>query len=235
MSERYAFSVLMSAQRELSKKSLPDLISEPRNAKQRLRNDVIEFFREKKCEWAASEIPTLGANLIQAITNALWVVDGFLSVREYSFQFLPRCSSSEPLLNELCKKLEQCSDYECVSVEDFSPLGSSAKYSYMKCVKNHGFAFPVVLVTYAHGNNVGNMNFVWKVPSCDESAFSDSQSVILKLQEKIPVFHTRAMRKQMFQRLGRLMPSVKPAILRNVYKSLTGMLLLLFHTSTCHC
>ena len=36
----------------------------------------MEFFREKKCEWAASVIPTLGANLIQAITNALWVVDG---------------------------------------------------------------------------------------------------------------------------------------------------------------
>ena len=322
-----AFTVLMNAQSQLSSRTnLPEVVSEPRNAKQRLRNDVIEFLRERECKWRASDVPTLGNSLTQAITNALWTIDGhhevfasqgfslpsfaprFMkyncpelskhrkrqaqnmsrselnlvsshifdclqahywsdepwsafkgeveqlaqSIHRYSeylqrsckkscfnqsrltpvrqvsenvsFQFLPQCRSLQPILNELSMKLQECADYEYLAVEDFSPNSSISKYQYTQCMKNHGFPFPAVLVTYAHGNNLGNLNFVWKVPSCDESAFSASQSVILKLQEKIPTFHTRAMRKQMFERFGRLMPSVKPAVLRHVYKTLTGML-----------
>ena len=147
-----------------------------------------------------------------------------------SFQFLPQCSSLQPVLNELSVKLQECAYYEYLAVEDFSPSHSVSKYNYIQCMKNHGFHFPAVLVTYAHGNNVGNLNFVWKVPSCDESAFSVSQSVILSLQEKIPMFHTRAMRKAMFQRFGRLMPSVKAAVLRHVYKVITGMYVFLSNT-----
>ena len=140
------------------------------------------------------------------------------------FQFLPKCSSLQPVLNELLVKLQECAYYEYLAVEDFSPSHSVSKHNYTQCMKNYGVHFPAVLVTYAHGNNIGNMNFVWKVPSCDKSAFSVSQSVILSLQEKIPMFHTRAMRKAMSERFGRLMPSVKPAVLRHVYKAITGML-----------
>ena len=270
-----AFTVLMNAQTQLSSRTnLPDLVSEPRNAKQRLRNDVIEFLRERECKWTASDVPTLGNSLTQAITNALWTIDGHhevfanqgfslpsfavrfvnyncpelskhrkrhaqnmsqselklvsshifdclqahywsekhwsafkgeveqlaQSIHRYSeylqrscknssfnhlrltpvrqvsenvsFQFLPQCSSLQPILNELSVKLQECANYEYLAVEDFSPNHSVSKYNYTQCMKNHGFHFPTVLVTYAHGNNMGNLNFVWKVPSCDESAFS---------------------------------------------------------------
>ena len=72
-----AFTLLMNAQTQLSSlTNLPDLVSKPRNAKQRLRNDVIEFLRERKCKWTASDVPTLGNSLMQAIVNALWTIDG---------------------------------------------------------------------------------------------------------------------------------------------------------------
>ena len=136
--------------------------------------------------------------------------------KNVSFQFLPQCSSPQPILNELFVKLQECADYKCLSVEDFMPIGSSSKYKYTQRMKNHGFPFPAVLVTYAHGNNLGSLNFVWKVPSCDESAFSASQPIIFSLQDKLPIFHTTAMRKQTFECFGCLMPSVKPAVLRHV-------------------
>ena len=60
--------------------------------------------------------------------------------------------------------------------------------------------------------------------SDDESSFSDCQSVIERVKESIPSYHTRAMRKEMFQRFGRLTSTVKPAIMRFVYRSLTGEL-----------
>ena len=77
---------------------------------------------------------------------------------------LPQCSSLQPILNELLVKFQECANYESLPVEDFSPNRSISKYNYTQCMKNHGFPFPAVFVNYAHGNNVGNLNFVWKVP-----------------------------------------------------------------------
>ena len=53
---------------------------------------------------------------------------------------------------------------------------------------------------------MGNLSFVWKVHATDESdsAFSNSQSVIESVKQSIPVFHTRAMRRNMLQKFGRL-------------------------------
>ena len=73
-----------------------------------------------------------------------------------------------------------------------------------------------------HGNNLGNLNFVWKVSSNGEAAFSDSQPVIESVKEKIPIFHTREMKKQMFQKFGRLMSNMQPAVMRHIYRSFTG-------------
>ena len=72
-----AFTLLMNAQAKLrSHTNLPDLVSKPRNAKQRLKNDVIEFLRERECKWKASDVPVLGTTFTQAITTALWTNDG---------------------------------------------------------------------------------------------------------------------------------------------------------------
>ena len=72
-----AFTVLMNDQRHLgSWTNLAVLVSEPQNAKRLLRNDVVKLFRERGCKWTASDVPTLGNSLTQAIMNALWTIDG---------------------------------------------------------------------------------------------------------------------------------------------------------------
>lgn len=71
------------------------------------------------------------------------------------------------------------------------------------------------------GTTWGNSTFVWTVPSSDESAFDRCLPVIEAIKEKIAVFHTRAMRKEMFWKFGRL-SSMKPAGMWYIYRSLTG-------------
>lgn len=93
----------------------------------------------------------------------------------------------------------------------------------MQTVKETGFPFPTALLTYTHGNNVGSLHFVWKVESYSDTSFSDSQPVIEKLKEDIPVYHTRMMRKEMFKVFGRLSASVKPSAARHIYRLFTGM------------
>ena len=75
------------------------------------------------------------------------------------------------------------------------------KYKFMKATKSNEIPFPTALVTYTHGNNVGHLNFLWKIQGDEESAFSDSQRVVEQLKQNIPTLYiplTIAMRKEAF-------------------------------------
>ena len=72
-----AFELMMASQRQRSLKTMPDLIEQPRTRKQRLRNSIITFLREKKCPWRGTdEVTSQGQSFISALTDALWTVDG---------------------------------------------------------------------------------------------------------------------------------------------------------------
>lgn len=244
--------------------SLPDLIAEPKTAKQKLKNDVIGFLEEKDCKWRVSEVSSSGNGLVTALTDTLWAVDGhhhafvgqrhkipstfskfegynrpqvskhrkrdisnmsgdtlrsmsshlfhclqglywqrrnwvelrneveqlanavakyadYLEssrkksklnhmvtspVRELSdnlhFQFLPVCSSAAPASLQLIQShLEELPDYETACIEELQmcPSDSRSKYSLTQTLKAVGLPFPSALLTYSHGNNVGNLNF----------------------------------------------------------------------------
>lgn len=67
----------MASQRQRSLKSLPDLIEHPRTGKQRLMNSVITFLQERNCCWRGSDIvASQGQDLLGALTNAFWNLDG---------------------------------------------------------------------------------------------------------------------------------------------------------------
>ena len=81
-----------------------------------------------------------------------------------------------------------------------------------------------MLLTYSSGNNVGNLHFVWKVPSNKpiEETFQDSVKVIKKIKPLLPQYHTGTMRRAMFEKFGRVSHCVKPAVLHFFYRDLTG-------------
>ena len=128
---------------------------------------------------------------------------------------------TETMSNEeyILQVIKLIGDYE---VEKCCPTDSKLKYNYIKVLKSSGLPFPAVLTTYIHGNNLGNLNFVWKVSSNSETAFSDSRSVIESVKKHISIFHTREMNNQMFQKFGHLMSNMQPGIMRHIYRSFTG-------------
>ena len=72
-----AFEVIMASQRQRSQKTMPDLIEQPRTGKQRLRNSIVTFLREKKCQWhGTDEVASQGQSFISALTDALWTIYG---------------------------------------------------------------------------------------------------------------------------------------------------------------
>ena len=77
---RAASQVLMDLARRLSQKTLPDMISEPKTNKQKLRNGLLSFLEERKCRWRSSEVSSAGINLLNALTDTLWTIDGHHNV-----------------------------------------------------------------------------------------------------------------------------------------------------------
>ena len=119
------------------------------------------------------------------------------------FQFLPVSKTKESSLLELQTRLEQVSDFQDVAIEDvLSIVDFRAKYNLISTIKSNSFPFPTALLSYSHGNNVGNLHFIWKVPSADETSFSEIQKVTETIKRSNPIFHTRAMRKEMFNVFG---------------------------------
>ena len=78
------------------------------------------------------------------------------------------------------------------------------------------------LLTYSHGNNIGSLHFVWKVLESVDEDISESQRTIEKAKSEIPIFHTRAMKRALASKFGRVSPSMKPVLLRALYKELTN-------------
>ena len=78
------------------------------------------------------------------------------------------------------------------------------------------------LLTYSHGNNIGSLHFVWKVLESVDEDISESQQTIEKAKAAIPISHARAMKRALASKFGRVSPSMKPVILRALYKELTN-------------
>ena len=139
-----------------------------------------------------------------------------------NFQFLPLCETTAAVLIKLDSCLQEKNDFEYVVVEDMCPLNPRRKYEYLQALRSSGLTVHAVMLTYTRGNSIGNSHFVWKVPEQSLDAFSESQHTIEIIKDKIPIFHTRAMRQSLTMKYGRVAPNLKAAILRSLYREVTG-------------
>lgn len=83
------FRTMMMNQRELDKQErLPVRIESPRTNKDRLFNDLIALFDEKKWTWHDGG-RTLGKNVISSLCDTLWYIDGHHSTLEVRSGSIP--------------------------------------------------------------------------------------------------------------------------------------------------
>ena len=63
-----------------------------------------------------------------------------------------------------------------------------------------GLDVPLIHVTYAPGSNIGNLHWIWQSTATSiDDALHTTQPIIEQLKKVIPVFHTRAMRREVFE------------------------------------
>ena len=140
-----------------------------------------------------------------------------------SIKYLKPCRQNT-MFEAVSESLASKGYYECLFLNDFLPSDVRKRYSFIQCLEKSGLAYPIILLTHSSGNVMGNLNFVWKVEAdvSIECCFQSSQKVVEQLKPQLPQFHTRAMRRALFTKYGRVTSGVKPAVLRSFYKDLTG-------------
>ena len=122
------------------------------------------------------------------------------------------------------KKLEEAlsplSPYsDPVFLNDFAPTHPHSRYSY---VHELALPFSVECYSYAHGNNLGTLWYLWRVPeNKSDQDLNQSKALIQRVEIGIDVYHTREMRRQFTLRYG-LVCSTKQAVLTDMYQFLTG-------------
>ena len=127
-------------------------------------------------------------------------------------------------LEWLCLCLQEKLEYEFLSLCEFVPETARERYDYVKVLERNGLPYPIMFLTHSSGNNIGNLHFVWKLPTAKsiESTFEESVTTIEAIKLILPQYHTRAMRREVFAKFGRISSKVKPAALRFLYRELTA-------------
>ena len=315
---------MMQASRRQSASGLPEKVSQPRNNKQKLRNDCIAFLTERELFLLGGEISGSGEALIKAMVDTFWHIDGQhdafrernltiptcfrgfsgynvperakhrkrersnlssqqlqvcadalfgclqgvywertgwselrtdvevlattlskyveylqsrceamkrahmspLPVRQISenivFSYLPTSTVVDSCHLELDNRLSELDMHEHLLVEDVFQADPRHKYEYINKLKVRGLPCKVAMLSYSHGNNIGNLHFLWKCLNSPEEDISLSQQTIEKVKEKIPVYHTRSMRQALQSKFGRVTAGIKPCVLRALYRDLTN-------------
>jgi len=320
-----ACKVLMEAGKRLSSNSfLPDRRNENNN-KDRLYNALLDYFDEHDMKWSASEVSSCGKNLMKALTDLLWYIDGqherfnhqscpipklfqdfqgfncpelhghrkrtaanfsHTDLEAYS-QMVYHCLLNDYwgwkkwksfradislLLNSITKYINgleehnkrmkfvhqsispvrevsssvsycvvaastsvhsqlkkidnivaRSSPYEPIHLNNHSPADARHRYNFLQVLKG-GLSMPVVHLSYKTGNNIGDVHYIWhgNTHDTDVTLLEHSLTIVETLQTPFPKYSTRAMRRAMFTKFGRVSSGIKPAVLRCYYRELTG-------------
>ncbi len=144
-----------------------------------------------------------------------------------NFRFLPECQGNlRSNLKDLYDAINNVENYQVVAVEEYCPSEPSTKYYFMKTLKECGLPCQTAMLTYTPGNNVGNCSFIWKVTTTGDVGFAECLSIIEEIKQDLPVYHTRKMKAEMLNKIGRLTKSIKPAVIRYIYTSLKSFKLI---------
>ena len=126
-----------------------------------------------------------------------------------------------------CCILEKCLEAK----EPYTPvfLGEQEFYRKMNSVQRNRFleqlclSFPIDMLRYSPGGNIGNVVFVWRVPEdrTESQMMTDAVRMTVSLKPKLPEYHSRQQRINFATTYSNL-TKISPAIRRAMYADLTG-------------
>ena len=108
------------------------------------------------------------------------------------------------------------SDPLCLN--EFAPINPRLRYQY---VHELVLPFPIECYSYAYGNNLGTLWYIWRPEDGNLHDINKSKHVIEEIESGVEVYHTREMRRQFIARFG-LVCHAKQSVFTDMYQFLTG-------------
>ena len=107
-------------------------------------------------------------------------------------------------------------EYQEIDIAEFLPTDSRKRYNF---ITKMAMPFPIGRVSYPMSGSHHSMHFVWR--SEEKPDIAKEHEVIKRIEKQLPVFHTRAMRRQ-FQEEISLLTNTKGTAAITIYQKLTG-------------
>lgn len=192
---------------------------------------MLPYFSSEKCKTFKGHIEGLNdavlkmkSYLEQANKRATYRNTSVEPVRSltdnFSFCIKPATKVSE--LRGCYKKLaahcEKLQAYQFLDLIDFEPIDIIERRKWLNYLQ---LPFEFGLFVYSHGNSVGNLNVIWKQPPEEERSSTLDIKCINEIKGLIPVFATRAMKKDFIERYNGS-TKLKPVIARSMLRYLTN-------------
>lgn len=137
----------------------------------------------------------------------------------WSFRIVDTCIGTPDKMHANIDLALQNSDVYCpIDLIDFEPIDRYDRRNWLEKLK---LTCAFGIFTYQHGNYLGNLNVVWKQPPMPDRDSARDIQLMNDIKSKITVFATRAMRKDFMEKYVKTV-SEKPAVLRSMYRFLTG-------------
>lgn len=138
----------------------------------------------------------------------------------WSFKIVEGVPTTNQKYNELISVLADLPDYVALPLINFEPEDKTERYAW---IKNLQLPYSYGIFTYHYGNYLGNLNVIWKQPvQSERNSGQDISNINFVKGNVLTVYATRAMRKDFFEKYAKTNGNQKPAILRSMYRYLTG-------------
>ncbi|CAB4378756.1 unnamed protein product [Rhizophagus irregularis] len=122
---------------------------------------------------------------------------------------------------ELDSDLKNNELFDFVDLDQYAPNDPIKKHNFIQDIQ---LPVPAGLYRYPHGNYLGTLNFIWRVPDIEEaSEYYETlkAQMITHINDIIPIYCTRQMKKNVFQKAIFTSLSSK-SVLSMLYHDLTG-------------
>lgn len=138
-----------------------------------------------------------------------------------NFSVMPVPKSDKPVKEcyvDLDKVVRDSDCYDPIFLDSFAPKDRSERCDWIESIL---LSTDINKYTYFHGNYLGNVVVVWRLPPETEKHETGTLRAIEQVHQKMPTYATRAMRQNFYDRY-QCSVNISPTVLRDMYRFLTN-------------
>lgn len=126
-------------------------------------------------------------------------------------KIIEACNQSDSIYDDLNFAISNLEDYKYINIERYLPEPGMKRHRF---IKNLELIFPIGFYQYHAGNYLGTTTFIWKIPiEVNDRTETQNAQTLLSIQDLIPHYFTRQMRKNMLERVSLTNNSINMSII----------------------